>query len=452
MTDIDTETSLDALWPALIDDLKERVAIESVSADPARADQVRLCADRVADWARELGCPEVRVVDAAGGAPAVIARFPAPAGRPTVCLYAHHDVQPEGEPSEWTSPPYVPDERDGRLDGRGAGDDKGGIAVHLAALRAYGGRPPVGVTLFVEGEEEIGSPTLGRLLAEYRDQLAADVFVIADSVNWGVGQPSFTTSLRGLADCIVEVSTLDHGIHSGGYGGVVPDALTTLCRLLATLHDERGNVAVEGLQVNSGPDLDYPLDRLRAETGLLDGVSWTGDGSVVERLWQRPAIAVIGMDATSIARASNTVIPSARAKISLRLAPGDDADRALGLLTEHLRSRVSWGAQVRVIAGETGQPSRLEVVGPRAEVAREAFRRAYGVDAVEIGQGGSIPMVAEFQQAFPDATVLVTAVCDPDSRMHGLDESVHLEDLRKACVAETLLLAGLAGLADSTDA
>ncbi len=449
MTDTDadkTESSLDVLWPALIDDLKELVAIESVSADPARAGQVRLCAERVADWARELGCPEVEVVDAAGGAPAVIARFPAPAGMPTVCLYAHHDVQPEGETSQWTSPPYVADERDGRLYGRGVGDDKGGIAVHLAALRAYEGRPPVGVTLFVEGEEEIGSPTLGRLLAEHRDELAADVFVIADSVNWGVGRPSFTTSLRGLADCIVEVSTLDHGIHSGGYGGVVPDALTTLCRLLATLHDERGNVAVEGLQVGSGPDLDYPLDRLRAETGLLDGVSWIGDGSVVERLWQRPAIAVIGLDTTPIARASNTVIPTARAKISLRLAPGDDADRALRLLTEHLQRHVSWGAQVSVIAGETGQPSQLEVAGPRAEVAREAFRRAYGVEAVEIGQGGSIPMVAEFQQAFPDATVLVTAVCDPDSRMHGLDESVHLDDLRKACIAETLLLAGLAEL------
>ncbi len=446
MNQAESERLIDALFPALVEDLVGMISIESVSADPARETDVRRSAERVGQLVRDVGCTDVRIVTA-GGAPAVIAHFPAPTDMPTVCLYAHHDVQPEGDPARWTSPPYAPEERDDRLYGRGSGDDKGGIAVHLAALRAYQGRPPVGVTLFIEGEEEVGSPTLARLLTEHRDELAADVFVIADSVNWDVGQPSFTTSLRGLADCVVEVRTLDHGIHSGGYGGVVPDALTTLTRLLATLHDERGNVAVEGLQVGVGPVLDYPADRLRAETGLLEGVSWIGDGSVVERLWFRPAIAVIGLDTTPIARASNTIIPSARAKISLRLAPGDDADRALRLLTEHLEQNVSWGAQVTVHPGETGQPSRLEVAGPQAEVSRQAFRQAYGVDVVEIGQGGSIPMVAEFQQAFPGATVLVTAVCDPDSRMHGVDESVHLGDLRTACVAETLLLAGLAELA-----
>src|SRR6478735_940861 len=430
--------------PAIRADLEALVAIPSISADPDRAADLQRSAEAVASLLTGAGCPEVQIVSAGGG-PAVLGRYPAPPGMPTVCLYAHHDVQPTGDEAQWSSPPFVASERGDRLYGRGSSDDKGGFAVHLAALRAFGGRPPVGVTVFVEGEEEIGSPTLAQLLEQHHDELAADVFVITDSTNWAVGEPAFTTSLRGLAGFTVEVRTLDHGLHSGVYGGVVPDALTTLCRLLATLHDEHGNVAVEGLQIGSGPDLDYPLDRLRAETGLLDGVSWIGDGSVVERLWQRPAIAVIGLDTTPIARASNTVIPTARAKISLRLAPGDDADRALRLLTGHLQSHVSWGAQVRVTAGETGQPSRLEVTGRHAEVAREAFRRAYGVDAVEIGQGGSIPMVAEFQQAFPDATVLVTAVCDPDSRMHGLDESVHLDDLRKACVAETLLLAGLAG-------
>jgi acetylornithine deacetylase/succinyl-diaminopimelate desuccinylase-like protein len=450
VTSSELDSRLAELWPTVLTDLKALVATQSVSADPARADQVARSAEQVAGWCRDLGCPDVRVVTAGGGAPAVIARFPAAPGTPTVCLYAHHDVQPEGNAAEWTSPPYVAAERAGRLYGRGAGDDKGGIAVHLAALRAYQGRPPVGVTLFIEGEEEVGSPTLGRLLAEHRDALAADVFVIADSGNWGVGRPSFTTSLRGLADCVVEVRTLRHGIHSGGFGGVVPDALTTLCRLLATLHDERGNVAVEGLHSGPGPDLDYPEDRLRAETGLLDGVSFIGEGRIVERLWHKPAIAVIGLDATPVALASNTIIPVARAKVSLRVAPGDDADRALRLLTEHLQRHVSWGAQVTVQAGETGQPSRLVVAGPHADAARAAFRQAWGVDVVEMGQGGSIPMVAEFQQAFPAATILVTAVCDPDSRMHGVDESVHLGDLRKACLAEALFLAALADAPDPT--
>ena len=207
-------------------------------------------------------------------------------------------------------------------------DDKGGFAVHLAALRAFGGKPPVGVTLFIEGEEEVGSADLAQLLEEYREELAADVYVIADSSNWAVGQPAFTTSLRGLAECTVEVRTLSHGVHSGEYGGVVPDALTALCRLLATLHDDQGNVAIAGLATAPPPALEYPPQRLQAESGLLDGVDWIGTGSFVERMWCKPAVSVIALDATPVAKASNTLIPVARAKISARIAPGDDAAQA----------------------------------------------------------------------------------------------------------------------------
>ena len=438
--------TVQAQQPAVLEDLARLVAIESVSADPARADQVGRSADAVAALVAELGCPDVQVVRAGSGQPAVIARFPAPTGRPTVCLYAHHDVQPEGDPALWSSAPFTVDERDGRLYGRGTADDKGGLAVHLAALRAFDGRPPVGVTLFVEGEEEIGSATLAQLLAEHRDALAADVFVIADSSNWAVGQPAFTTSLRGLADCVVELRTLDHAIHSGSYGGVVPDALTTLCRLLATLHDERGDVAVAGLSTTAPPDLDYPQDRLRAESGLLDGVQQIGTGTVVERLWCKPAIAVIALDATPVSRASNTLVPSARAKISLRVAPGDDAAAALEKLVRHLHEHVPWGATISVEPGDTGEPSTIGFAGPYAEVARDAFRTAWGVPPVFIGQGGSIPMVADFGDAFPDATILVTAVGDPDTRAHGADESLHLGDFAAACLAEALMLQGFADL------
>ena len=438
--------TVQAQQPAVLEDLAQLVAIESVSADPARADRVQQSAEAVADLVSGLGCPDVRVVRAGGGQPAVIARFPAPPGRPTVCLYAHHDVQPEGEPALWSSPPFEAQQREGRLYGRGTADDKGGLAVHLAALRAFDGRPPVGVTLFIEGEEEIGSATLGQLLAEHRDALAADVFVIADSSNWEVGRPAFTTSLRGLADCVVELQTLDHAIHSGSYGGVVPDALTALCRLLATLHDEHGDVAVPGLATTAPPDLEYPEDRLRAESGLLDGVRQIGTGTVVERLWCKPAIAVIALDATPVARASNTLAPRARAKISLRLAPGEDALAAMPKLAEHLQAHAPWGAQVTVTGGDAGQPSLIEFSGPYAEVARGAFQTAWGVLPVFVGQGGSIPMVADFGRAFPDATILVTAVGDPDTRAHGADESLHLGDFAAACLAEALMLQGFADL------
>jgi cysteinylglycine-S-conjugate dipeptidase len=435
------------LLPGVLTDLKDLVAIESISADPARSGEVERSALAIVRLLVDAGCPDARVIRGDGEAPAVLARFPAPAGMPTVCLYAHHDVQPEGDPTGWATPPFVATEIDGRLFGRGVSDDKGGLAVHLAALRAFGGKPPVGVTLFIEGEEEVGSADLAQLLEEYREELAADVFVIADSSNWAVGQPAFTTSLRGLAGCTVEVRTLSHGVHSGEYGGVVPDALTALCRLLATLHDDQGNVAIAGLATAPPPALEYPPHRLQAESGLLDGVDWIGTGSFVERMWCKPAISVIALDATPVAKASNTLIPVARAKISARIAPGDDASQALAALIAHLNDHAPWGAQVTVAGGETAEPSLIDFAGPYAEAARTAFTEAWGVEPVFVGQGGSIPMVADFAKAFPAATILITAVGDPDSRAHGANESLHLGDFAAACLAETLLLDAFAQLA-----
>ena len=261
-----------------------------------------------------------------------------------------------------------------------------------------------------------------------------------------VRQPALTTSLRGLAECIVEVRTLDHGLHSGVYGGAVPDALTTLCRLLATLHDDQGNVAVAGLASAPAPELEYPPERLREESGILDGVDWIGSGSLVERLWCKPAISVIAFDATPVDKASNTLIPAARAKISARLAPSDDASQALAALISHLEDHVPWGAQLTVVGGETGEPSMIDFAGPYAEAARAAFAQAWGVEPAFIGQGGTIPMVADFGKAYPEATILVTAVGDPDSRAHGTNESLHLGDFAAACLAETLMLDAFAQL------
>ncbi len=399
----------------------------------------------MADLLSQAGFDDVLIVSE-GGAPAVIARYPAPPGAPTVLLYAHHDVQPEGDRDQWASPPFEPTERDGRLYGRGTADDKAGIATHLAAFRAHGGRPPVGVTVFVEGEEESGSPSLGRLLAAHRDALAADVIVIADSDNWSTDVPALTVSLRGLADCVVEVATLDHGLHSGLWGGVVPDALSVLVRLLASLHDDDGNVAVAGLHetdVTAVNFPDYPPERVRADAGLLDGVSEIGSGSVPQRLWAKPAITVIGIDTTSVAAASNTLIPRVRAKISLRVAPGGDAAAHLDALEAHLRRHAPWGARVSVLRGEVAQPYAIEGSGPVYDAARAAFRRAWGTDPIDMGMGGSIPFIAEFARAFPAAKILVTGVEDPATQAHSINESLHLGVLERAAIAEALLLANL---------
>ncbi len=431
--------------PSVRRDLEDLVRIESVWADPARRDEVHRSAQAVADLLSQAGFGEVRIVSE-GGAPAVIAHHPAPPGAPTVLLYAHHDVQPEGDRGQWVSPPFEPTERDGRLYGRGSADDKAGIATHLAAFRAHGGHPPVGVTVFVEGEEESGSPSLGRLLDAHHDALAADVIVIADSDNWSTDVPALTVSLRGMADCVVEVATLDHGLHSGLWGGVIPDALSVLVRLLASLHDDFGNVAVAGMHESTAAAVDYPADRVRAESGLLEGVTEIGEGSVPQRLWAKAAITVIGIDTTSVAAASNTLIPRARAKISIRVAPGGDAAAHLNALTVHLQANTPWGAQVTVTPGEIGQPYAIDASGPVYDAARTAFRQAWGAEPIDMGMGGSIPFIAEFAAAFPQAKILVTGVEDPSTQAHSINESLHLGVLERAATAEALLLANLGAM------
>lgn len=429
--------------PGVLEDLDRLVRIPSISSLPDHDADVEASAELVAELLREASCPDVRIV-AEGGKPAVIGRYPAPEGAPTICLYAHHDVQPTGERALWTHDPFTPTKVADRLFGRGTADDKGGIGVHLAALRAFDGQPPIGVTLFIEGEEEIGSPSLNTIIERHRDLLDADVFVIADSVNWQVDEPAFTSTLRGMARIDVTVSTLDHALHSGQYGGVVPDAMTAMIQLLATMHDEQGNVAVDGLGSADSFALDYDADRLRAETGLLDGVEFIGDGLAVDRMWGKPSVTVIGMDATPVALASNTLAPSMTAMVGLRVAPGRDAVAEAEALKHHLESHAPWGAHVTAEVRESGQPGVIPTDGPVNRLAEAAFRDAWGKDAVYIGCGGSIPMIAAFQDAFPGSSVLVTAVTDPDSRMHGIDESLHLGDFAKACLAETLLISKLA--------
>lgn len=445
VTTHDLRARLTELLPGVRSDLEALVRIPSVSADPARLDQVEESARATAELFAAEGV-DVEIVRAHEGAPpAVIGEKKGPEGAPTVLLYAHHDVQPENDHAEWDSPPWEPTERDGRLYARGAADDKAGIITHVAALRAFGDELPVTVRIFIEGEEEVGSDTLPELLKAYQDRLAADVIVIADSGNWDIGVPALTTSLRGLVRVDVEVRTLTHAVHSGMWGGLVPDALITLSRLIATLHDDRGNVAVEGLHGGPAADVDYPEERLRAESGAAPGIEWIGDGSAVERLWTKPSLSITGLDAPKVDGASNTLVPAARAKISLRVAPGDTTDNALAALQRHLEAHVPWGAQLTVTVVDTGEATQIDATGPAYDAARAAFTEAWdGTAPVDMGVGGSIPFIAEFLESFPQASVLVTGVEDPDTRAHGPNEGLHLAEFERVLLAEALLLRNLA--------
>ena len=425
------------LMPGVRADLEALSRIPSVSLPSFDQQHVEDSARTVAELLQAEGL-QVEIVRE-GGRPAVIGHLHAPEGAPTVLLYAHHDVQPPGEDG-WDTDPFEPTLVGERLYGRGVADDKAGVMAHVAALRAHGGRPPVGVTVFVEGEEEVGSESLPRILERHGDKLQCDAIVLADSHNWKIGVPALTTTLRGLVRVVVEVRALDHGVHSGLYGGAVPDGLTALCRLLATLHDDAGDVAVPGLMSSEAADLDYSEEDLRADSGLADGVSPIGTGSFLTRLWTKPSMTVIGIDAPSVDRAANLLTPVGRAKLSMRIHPAESPRTAYLALKDHLESNAPWGCQVTVDLEDEGAGFAADADGPVYDVARGSFRDAWGVEPVDIGVGGSIPFVAAFAEKFPQAAILVTGVEDPDTRAHAANESLQLGEFERVCVAEALLL------------
>lgn len=444
--------SVSANFPTTVAGLVELVAIPGIAWEAFDPNALDRSADAVAALVRSTGLDDVQILrvpkdDGTPGGPAIVARKAAAPGRPTVVLYAHHDVQPPGDTALWNTEPFVATEVDGRLYGRGAADDKAGIMAHIASFRAVtevlGAELGLGVTFFIEGEEEAGSPTFAAFLKEHRELLAGDVIVVADSANWKVGIPALTTSLRGLVDGTVEVRVADHAVHSGMFGGPLLDAPTVLARLITTFHDDQGSVAVAGLAASYESDVDYPEAEFRADAAVLDGVQLAGRGSLASRLWSQPALSVIGMDMPSVEMSSNTLLPSARAKISLRLAPGQDPAAALAALAEHVAAHAPFGAQAIFTPGEAGQAFATDTSAPAARAAMWALGESWGVPAVETGMGGSIPFIADLKETFPEAQILVTGVEDPDSRAHSANESLHLGDFEKAVTAQALLLAAI---------
>ncbi|WP_458116004.1 M20/M25/M40 family metallo-hydrolase [Arthrobacter sp. D2-10] len=444
-------------FPATVEQLSGLVRIPAMAWDAFDPADLDIAAGYVSELVQEAGMADVVLLraprpDGRPGAPAVVARRPARPGKDTILLYAHYDVQPPGDPSLWLSPPFEAVERDGRLWGRGAADNKAGVLLHVAALRSVlrvlGDELGLGVTLFIDGEEEAGSPSLPLLLEEHPALLKADVMVVADSGNWQVGVPALTTSLRGLILGNIEVRVLEHALHAGTYGGPLLDAVTVLSRLIATLHHADGSVAVAGLsafEADSAADTVPEFDEVlfRADARVPPGMQLAGSGTLASRLWHKPALAIIGMDVPAVAHSSDTLLPVARARFSLSLAPGANTAEAMESVRRHVESHAPLGAEVRFIPGGRTEGFAGHASSAAARTMLQAMGEAWGVPAVCMGVGGSIPVVDTLARLCPEADILITGAEDPDSRAHGANESVRLGDFEKAILAETLLLAQL---------
>lgn len=421
-------------------ELEAMVRIPSVSAPDFDAAEVRRSAEFVASLLEASGLEDVRLLELEGAHPAVYGYKPGPDGAPTVLLYAHHDVQPPGPDAIWDTPPFEPVEREGRLYGRGTADDKCGIAIHLSTLRTLGDDLPVGVKVFIEGEEEIGSEHLVDFLDAYAETLASDAIVIADAGNWRVGTPALATSLRGLVDCTVTVRTLANGVHSGSFGGIYPDAITALVRTLSKLHNDDGSVAIVGLVSEDADPLDLTIKEINEQMLPVDGLQQIGSGSLTARTWRQPAVSILAIDAVPISKAINQLVPEASAKVSMRIPPGQDANEAMTALVSHLKASAPWGAEVTVTDGATGDAFELDTTGAAYDAYRTGMSIGYDMDPVEIGVGGSIPFVAAFSERYPDASIMLVGAADPMSRYHGPNESLELADLEKAIVAQAIAL------------
>lgn len=419
-------------------DLERLVAIPSIAFAGFPREPLDQAAGLVAELLREVG-GAVTMVEVPGEAPSVLADFPGPG--PAVLLYAHYDVQPA--PADgWRTDPFEPTSADGRVFGRGAADDKSGIVAHLAALRAYGGEPPVHVKVLVEGSEENGRQKLLQVVDADPELMRADVMVIADNGNWKVGEPTLSLTLRGHGKLVVTLRTLEGALHSGHFGGAAPDALLALTRLLATLHDDTGALAVDGLDDGEWDGAEWPEADFRRQAGVLDGVALIGTGAVSDRVWARHAISVLGLDAPPVDGAGNIVIPQARAKVAVRVPPGADPERSMAAVERHLRERVPWGAQVEIAV----EPASTAIALGADPAAERALERAFGRSVARMGSGGSVPLVAKLRATYPDASIVLWGAQDADQALiHAANESVDLSEIEKLALAEALLLDELSG-------
>lgn len=444
MTSVDElKATIAEQFPQTVDQLAELVRIPGVSFPDFPREPVDAAAAKVVEILSAAGCPDVRLVANGEHPSAVYAEVPGPEGSPTVLLYAHYDVQPSGDEELWDSSPFEPEIREGRMYGRGAADDKSGVVLHAAVVRAFGGQPPCTLRIIVEGDEEyFGS--FDDYPREHPEMFAADALIIADTGNIEVGVPTLTSALRGMAAVTVSVKTMEGAAHSGMFGGPAPDALMVLITLLATLRDANGDTAIAGLSSSDWQGSGYDEETFRALAGVREGQPLVGTGSIASRLITKPAVSVIGIDAPSVSGAINAVIPEARAEVSLRVPPDVDPHEAQQLLTDHLLSHAPWGVSVEVTAGSTGQGFAPSTSSPAYDAIRAAMLTAYGREAVEAGSGGSIPIVPVLAEVVPDGDVILFGAQDTAARIHAPNESLDLSELENTILTEALFLLNLA--------
>ncbi|MET7286545.1 dipeptidase [Streptomyces sp. NPDC005573] len=434
-----------SLMPRAKAELTELVAFKSVADfEQFPRSESEGAAGWITDALRAEGFTDVALLDTPDGTQSVYGYLPGPEGAKTVLLYAHYDVQPPLDESGWTTPPFELTERDGRWYGRGTADCKGGFIMHLLALRALkaNGGVPVHVKVIVEGSEEQGTGGLERYAEQHPELLTADTIVIGDAGNFRVGLPTVTTTLRGMTLVRVQIDTLAGNLHSGQFGGAAPDALGALIRVLDSLRAEDGSTTVDGLDVTTRWEgLEYTEEQFRKDAKVLEGVELTGEGSVADRIWSRPAVTVIGIDCPPVVGATPSVQSSARALISLRVPPGVDAAEAAKLLQAHIEAHTPWGAQVRIEQVGQGQAFRADPTSPAYQAMADAMAVAYPGETMQYaGQGGSIPLCNTLAGLYPQAEILLIGLSEPEAQIHAVNESVSPEELERLSVAEALFL------------
>lgn len=436
----EVEDAVSALLPDLKSALNRLVAIPSIALDGYPIEPLMRAHDAVVELLRDSGITQIEELTIPGKtAPVVMATVPGPPGSPTVLFYTHYDVVPADDVELWHSPPFEPQERDGAIYGRGTADSKANLVGIIGALRVFDARPPVTVKLVFEGQEEFGSP-FDFYPATHPEPFRADAMVIADVGNVRPGAPTLTVALRGSAQITVAVDTLKADKHSGLYGGAAPDARLALIRALASLHDDAGDVAVDGLRREEWTGTSYTEREFRDLAEVLEGKPLMGTGGLGERIWSGPAITVIGFDAPAVEGPVNAVAGSARAVLNVRVHPAQDAAEAQAAVIRHLQAQRPFGLEVTATAGEVGNGFAAETSGPGFEAAVAALNSAWDAETGEMAGGGSIPLVMALHTGIPEAEKLLFGATDGYANIHGPNERVLIDEMRRATVAKALFL------------